>query len=354
MRKKRLLVTLLLLSACGLPAGEARSQSPQFYKDKQITLIAGAPVGGSYDTYARLVARHLGEHVPGKPAVIVQNMPGAVSIRAANHLYAAAPKDGLVIGTFNNALAFYQVVGGQPGIQYRSEELSWIGSIPQDAPVVVAWHTAGVKSIDDVKRTEVIMGTAAEAGMMTGYPALLNAALGTRFKLVFGYNGSAAIKLAMERGEVQGLADNTWPAYIASQPEWVRGGKIVPLVQIGPRKDPLLPEVPLLTDLAATAEQRAMFEFVGSVVALGQPFAGPPGMAPERLAELRLAFSALGQDAAFRADFAKAYPGSNPELLSGAAVEGIVKATIATPPALVEKTREAITVKEPAKPGTAP
>jgi tripartite-type tricarboxylate transporter receptor subunit TctC len=338
---------LVLLAGLVLHGPEAYAQPMEFYHGKQITLIVGAPVGGSYDMYGRLVARHLGEHVPGKPPIVVQNMPGAVSIRAANHLYAVAQRDGTVIGTFNNALAFYQTVGGQPGIQYKSEELSWIGSIPQDPPVVVVWHTAGVKSIEDVKHQEVIMGTAAEAGMMTGYPALLNASLGTKFKLVFGYNGSAPIKLAMERGEVQGLADNTWSAYLAGQPQWVAEQKIVPLVQIGPRKDPHLPDVPLLTALATDPEQRAMYEFVGSLVALGQPFAAPPGIPTDRLEILRAAFSELGEDPAFRADFLKAYPDSQLQVLDGKTVGEIVLKTVKTPQALVERTRQAITVEAP-------
>jgi tripartite-type tricarboxylate transporter receptor subunit TctC len=338
--RRHVAAALAALTLSALPvSGE---EADNFYAGRQVRIIVGTGTGGGYDTYARLVARHLGKYLPGNPTFIVENLPGASGIRALNYLYAAAPADGTVIATFNNAIPFYQAVA-QPGIRFKSEDLSWIGSLTQTATVVAVWHGAGVKTIDDAKRIDVIMGATGSAGTKATYPALLNATLGTRFKIVTGYEGGNAVTLAIERGEVQGDGSNPWSSWKATRSEWVRDRKIVPLVQIGPKKDPDIAQVPLLGELARDDEQRQMFAFVSGPVAMQQPFAGPPRIPQERLLLLRRAFEQMTRDPAFRAEVDKLQLDLDP--LPGAEIEAIARAVVQTPPAIVQKVQAAMAVK---------
>jgi tripartite-type tricarboxylate transporter receptor subunit TctC len=289
------------------------------------------------------VARHLGKHIPGHPSFVVENMPGASGIRAINYLYAAAPNDGTVIATFNNAIPFYQAIG-QSGIRFKAEELSWIGSFAQAATVVAVWHAAGVRTIDDAQRIEVVMGATGAAGTKAAYPALLNNTLGTKFKIVTGYEGGNAVTLAIERGEVQGDGSSRWSSWKATRPEWVRDRKIIPVVQIGLRKDAELPGVALLTDYAQSDEQRQMFEFIGAPDSLGQPFAGPPRIPADRLALLRRAFNQMLQDPSFRAEAATSKV--EIDLLTGEETEKIVGLIVGTPSIIIQKVQAATAVSK--------
>ena len=342
MAKALILVpTLAILGAFGHVAYAADDS----YRGQTVRLIIATGPGPTYDTWGRLVARHLGRFLPGNPSVISENMPGASGMKAVNYLYNLAPKDGTVIGTFNNAVAFYQATS-MPGIQFKAENMSWIGALPKPPVFFGVWHTAGVRTIEDAKTTEVIMGASGAAGTLSGYPALLNNTLGTKFKIVNGYDGAATIDIAMERGEVQGRAVMTWDTVVLSKPEWVREKKIVPILQIGAKRDPGLPDVPLLTELARNEEERAIFAFVTSTIALGQPFAGPPDIPASRLALLRLAMERLGADPAFEADNIKMGGSkSDVSMIPGTEAERIVRDAIQTPPALIEKTKAAMEAK---------
>lgn len=315
-----------------------------FYKGKVVQLIIATGPGASYDFYGRVVARHFGKFIPGNPTVTPQNMAGASGFRAGNHLYSVAPKDGTVLATFNNAVAFYQAMG-QPGIQYKAENFSWVGSVPQDTALVAVWHTTGVRTIEDAKRIEVVMGATGAGGNFAGHVALLNSVLGTKFKIVTGYDGGNSINLAIERGEVSGKANTTWAAFKSITPEWVTERKIVPLVQFGLLKDPELPDVPLLTELATNDEQHRIFDLVASTVALGQPFAAPPNIPQDRLIALRRAFDQTLRDSDFRIDAAKLAAQVEMNPTSGEEVAAIVKRTVETPAALVETLRLAMEVK---------
>src|SRR4051812_34056683 len=241
-----------------------------FYQGKTIRLIVGTGGGNGYDTIARMAARYLPKYLPGRPAIVVENMPGADGIVATNYLARVAPADGTILITVNSAIAFYQAIG-QAGIQFKAEDLSWIGSFPHDIAIVVVWHTIGVTTIADATRKEIVIGATGATGTMAGYPALLNSMFGTKFKIVTGYAGGNAVNLAMERGEVEGRGTATWTTFKVTKADWVRDRKIVPLVQIGRRRDADLPDIPLLTELAGNDEQRQMLEFISSVRAMGQP-----------------------------------------------------------------------------------
>jgi hypothetical protein len=317
-----------------------------FFTGRQVRIVVGTGAGRGYDTYARLVARHLGKHISGHPTFVVENMPGASGIRAINYLYAAAPSDGTVIATFNNAIPFYQAIG-QPGVRFKAEELSWIGSFGQAATVIAVWHAAGVRTIDDARRIEVVMGATGAAGTKAAYPALLNNTLGTKFKIVTGYEGGNAVTLAIERGEVQGDGSSRWSSWKATRPDWVRDRKIIPVVQIGLRKDVELADVGLLTDYAQNKEQRQMFEFVGAPDSLGQPFAGPPRIPTDRLAILRRGLDQMIHDPAFRAEAATSKLDVDP--LAGEQTEKIVGLIVGTPSTIIQKVQAATAVNNVSK-----
>ena len=318
----------------------ARAQEgAEFFNGRQMRIVVGTPPGGGYDAYARLVARHLGNHLPGKTSFVVENMPGASGTKAVNYLYATANADGSVFATFNDAIPFYQATG-QPGINFRSERLSWIGSLTQTASVAAVSKSTGVRTIEDAKRVEVLMGATGAAGTKSGFPRLLNSLLGTRFKVVTGYEGSNAVILAIERGEVQGDGSNPWSSWKVMRPNWVAQGLITPILQIGLKKDADLPDVPLLADLVASEEGKRLAEFAAAQVSMRQPFAGPPGVPPARLAILRAGFDRMSKDPAFLADAEKSILDIDPA--TGAEVERVVRRTVETPPDIIRKAQEAM------------
>jgi tripartite-type tricarboxylate transporter receptor subunit TctC len=322
------------------------AHADDYFKGKTIHLVVGTPPGGGYDTYGRLVARYLPDFIPGKPVVIVTNMPGASGVKAAYYTYAVAPKDGTVIATFNKSIPFYQAMG-LAGAGFRTEQMSWIASLSQTADVVAVWHTTGIKTIADATTRPVVMGADSGGGTMWGYPALLNATLGTKFRIVTGYAGGNAVNHAIEQGEVEGRGSNPWSSWKGTTPAWVKNGWIRPLIQIGLKREPDLPDVPLLIDLAKNDEQAAMFSFVSAPVAIERPFAGPPGMAPEVLAILRAAFAGMVKDPAFLADAARQNLDVDPH--SGAEVAKIVADIVNAPPAIVQKVKDIMVPRDSAK-----
>ena len=332
------LAALMATTTIALSAPQAEAQDVAgFYSGREVKLVVGTGAGGAYDAYARVVARHLPRHVPGNPTFVVQHMPGASGVKAVNWLHAIAPKDGSVISTFNNAMPFYQAIE-QPGIRFKTEELSWLGSLSQVANIIGVWHTTGVKTIADAKTKEITMGSSGAGGTMSTYPLLLNQTLGTRFKIVSGYEAGAAVDLAVERGEVQGRGSMPWTSVKALRPDWVTEKKIVPLVQVGLRREPDLPDVPLLTDLAQNDEQRRVFEFVSANIAMERPYAGPPGMQAERFAALRTAFAAMTKDKAFIAELKSRDMDFDPR--DGEDVARIVKTIVSAPAAVIQLTKD--------------
>jgi tripartite-type tricarboxylate transporter receptor subunit TctC len=304
-----------------------------FYKGKTVRLIVGSAAGGGYDAYARLVARHLGDHLPGAPTLVVQNMPGASGVKATNYLYSMAPKDGTVFGTFNSAMPFYQVLGN-PGVQFKSEEFSWVGSLSQAANVIAVWHAAGVRTIEDAKKKEIILGALTGGGTMGAYPRLLNHTLGTKFKIVTGYESGTQVTLAIERGEVQARGTTPWTTWLATRPDWVREGKIIPIVQLGLKKHADIPHVQMLTELAENEEQRQIFNLISANVAIERPFAAPPDMPAATLAVLRKGFAETAQASAFLADAERQSMDIDP--LFGEDLAKAVQGMIATPPAIAK------------------
>jgi tripartite-type tricarboxylate transporter receptor subunit TctC len=289
----------LLLASLALAPACAQSVA-DFYRGKTVNVLIGVGVGGEYDLQARLVARHLGKHIPGNPGVVPQNMTGAGGIKMANYLFAQAPRDGTYIGMLGNNFAATQAVGGQ-GVQFDVVKFRWLGTIAPVIETMAVWHTAGVKTIEDVRRKEVVAGASGKGAITFIYPSMMNELLGTRFKIVTGYAGGNEINLAMERGEVQ-ARNNTWSSWKATKAAWLKDGKINVIVQAGPRAPDL--EVPSVEDLARTPDERKLIELVVSGTRLGRPMATTPDVPEDRLAALRAAYRATMADPAFLAEAA--------------------------------------------------
>jgi tripartite-type tricarboxylate transporter receptor subunit TctC len=292
-----ILLSGLLLA--GLPAVPAHAQTiAEFYRGKTVNVLIGVGVGGEYDLQARLVARHLGKHIPGNPTVVPQNMTGAGGIKMANYLFAQAPRDGTSIGMLGNNFAATQAVGGQ-GVQFDVVKFRWLGTIAPVVETLAVWHTAGVKTIDDARKKEIVAGASGKGAITFIYPSMMNEFLGTRFKIVTGYAGGNEINLAMERGEVE-ARNNTWSSWKATKAAWLKDKKITVIAQAGPRAADL--DVPSVEELARTPDDRKLIELVVSGTRLGRPMATTPDVPEERLAALRAAYRATMADLAFRAE----------------------------------------------------
>jgi tripartite-type tricarboxylate transporter receptor subunit TctC len=327
----------LALGLSGAAAAE------DYFKGKSIRIIVGTPPGGGYDAYGRLVARHLGGFIPGNPSVVASNLPGASGLKAATYLQTVAPKDGTVIATFNKSMPLYQALGQVP-IELKTEQLSYIGSVSQTSEVLSVWHKTGVKTIEDAKTREVLIGADAATGTMAVYPTLLNATVGTKFKIITGYAGGNAVNMAMEQGEVDGRGTTTWSSLKSTKPQWARDGLIVPLVQVGLRREPDLPNVPLLIELGQNDEQRSMFRAMSAPIALERLFAGPPGMDREVLTILRDAFERMLKDPTVLAEAARQGMDINPR--TGDDVAKIVSEILATPAPVIQKIKDITGVKD--------
>jgi tripartite-type tricarboxylate transporter receptor subunit TctC len=337
MRRRSLLCLLAALLTA--PAHAAPASAPaDGYKWKTLTLVTSTGPGGTYDLIARLVARHMPKYLPGNPTIIIQNMPGAGNVLATNFLYTNAPKDGTTIGVINDAIPLHQVIDGR-GVRYDADKFNWLGSPGDRNSVTFVWHTAGVKTIEDIKTKEIVLGGTGVASSIVMFPTAMNKVLGTKFKIVMGYRSSAEVFLAMERGEVQARSVGL-TSVLSEYPEWISEKKIVFVVQMGAKRDPLLPDVPLVTELAKTDEERQILRLISSPVLLGQPYLAPPGVPADRVAALRQAFGATMKDKAFLADAEKISYSVN--ALSGDDIARIVHETMTATPAVIAKAKAVI------------
>jgi tripartite-type tricarboxylate transporter receptor subunit TctC len=323
----------VLMSFASLAGAE-----PSFYAGKQITLIAGAAVGGGYDLLTRLMARHLARHIDGHPAIIVQNMPAAGSLAATNYVYGTAPKDGTVIALIQRGMLLAKWTNPS-GVRFELARLNWIGSLNSETGLTLAWHTAPHRTAADLFRQELIVG--GHAGVEPELtPRLYNALIGTKFRIVTGYNGTAEIALAMERGEVSGIGDWSWTSLRKMRPDWLRDHKVRPLLQGGLRKDPDLPDLPSALDFVKNDADRRVLELFFTQKTMARPVIAPPGIPAERLAELRAAFAALAKDREFLADAERSGLESAP--LTGEAVDRVVALIAGTPAELGDRLTKAI------------
>jgi tripartite-type tricarboxylate transporter receptor subunit TctC len=287
------------------PVGAHADTVGDFYKGKTVTLIISTGEGDGQDKTARLLARHWSDHLPGNPTFVPKNMPGAGNLRAANYLYAQAPKDGTTIAAIIPSFVLQQILGGK-GVYYDANKLQWLGSSNASNPTIYVWHTTGIKNIEDVKNKEVLMGGTGAGSNSVLYPTIFNDMLGTKFKVVMGYRSTGEVNLAIERGEVQGRAGETFNVLVANDAEWMRDKKIDILVQIGRAKEPGFEDVPLATEFAKDQTSRDVLQVFGNVIALGRPYLAPPGVPADRVAALRASFDATAKDPALLAEAKKA------------------------------------------------
>jgi tripartite-type tricarboxylate transporter receptor subunit TctC len=331
----------LLASTTGGTVPASAQSSADFFKGKTVALIVGFGTGGGYDTYARLLARHYGRHLPGKPNMIVQNMPGASGIKSGNYIYEVAPRDGSVISIFNKSMPTYEVLE-RPGVRFKSRELNWLGSIEAANATMIVMASSGIKTLADAGKREVILGAVSASGSMAFYPAMTNRLLGTKFKIISGYPGSKAITLAMERGEVEGVGSPPWTSWVSTTPQWVKDKKINVLAQLGLKKDSSIPG-PLLTDLAKDEKSRKIIELVSTDIAIGRPVVAPPKVPSARVEAMRRAFDAALKDKKLLDDAARLKLDISPD--TGETVEKLVANMIDTPKDIIAEAKDAIEPK---------
>lgn len=337
MRRFALLTTVAALS---LQAVATPADANDFYAGKTISMSTHTGPGGGYDTYLRMLSRHMGRHIPGKPNLVVVNQPGAGGLTAVNHAGRVAPQDGTWLTLVSQGLLMHEATGA-PGLQVSLQHFKWLGNLSQSNNVTATWHTSSAKTVEDAKTREVVVGATGAGSISTQVPAVLNALLGTRFKAIAGYEGGAQMNLAMQRGEIEGRGTNTWASYKATMPKEVKEGKLNVLLQIGLRKEPDLPNVPLLVDLVKGDPQKeAVGRFVSLTLAIARPLAAPPGVPDDRVAVLRRAFDATMTDLEFLAESEKL--GAEIDPMTGEEVQEAVKQILTTPKDVIERTQAAI------------
>ena len=331
-----------LLSAAPLAA--AQDAVEQFYKGKQISMIVGSSSGGGYDTYARLLARHFGSAMPGNPTVVVQNMSGAGSNRAAGFIYSVAPKDGTATAAIFPGAVLQPLLSDVP-VQHDPNKLVYLGSANSDVYVCYVRSDAAVKTFKDVLDKELIIGASNPGATTYDLPLLLNNVLGTKFRIVTGYPGSREITIALERGEVQGACGIGWTGIEVLHPEWFAKDTIRVLVQLSTKghEDLNKRNVPRAGDFARSEDDRKVIELVFSQGIFGRPYVLPPGVPPDRVAALRKAFVIALNDKNLRTEADKMQFDVDP--MAGEELQRLVADLYATPPHLIERARQALTAK---------
>lgn len=334
---KTLLCAATAATALAMASGASAQSPADFYKGKTVNLMVGFGAGGGYDLITRIVAKHMPDKMPGKPTMIVQNMVGAGGVKAANHVYAIAPKDGSNIAAVNQFAAMYQLLGGE-GAQYDPAKFQWVGSISSSNNVAFVWvETSGVKTVADAKTKEVLMGGSGVISDANIYANMMNAIAGTKFKIINGYAGTNETNLAIERGELHGRGGGSYASLMSQKSDWVKSGKVAILAQVGPEKEPDLPNVPLLTDLATTEEAKQIAALVSMPVAVGYNHWVAPGVPSDRVAALRAAYETTAKDPAFIADMQKAQ--FDVRLRTGAQLDKLVQDAAKIPQPVFDKTK---------------
>lgn len=328
-----------LLSVALLLSFSASGQEDMFFKDKQIKIVVGSSAGSGYDINARVLARHLGDHIPGKPTVIVQNQVGAGSATMATSLYNTAPRDGTVIGAAINGMPTMQLLAPEAA-RFDPVKFNWLGSTNRDTQVSYVWKDAPVQSIDELKSKQLVVGATSPGTTQVDFPIVAQQILGLKYKVISGYEGTTNIHVAMERGEVQGMGANAWMSLKALNTNWLTDRKVKVILQYGLEKNPDLPDVPTVFSLATNEADRQALRLIVSRLEYGRPFFLPPDVPAARVEILRRAFDATVKDEAYLADAAKAQLEVGP--MTGEEVAKLVAQVAVTPPDVVARVRAAL------------
>jgi tripartite-type tricarboxylate transporter receptor subunit TctC len=336
-------IGVMALALDVMVAAPAAAQA-DFYRGKSIELIISTGVGGGLDGNARVVARHLSNHIPGRPTIVPKNMPGAGHIRAANYVFSQAPKHGTTIATFIPIFVMAQMLERSRSIQFNSAQFNWLGSTSSSNSTVYVWHASGIKSVEDATKRQVVMGGTGVGSYTVIYPTVMNSLIGTKFKFVTGYQSTAEVGLALERGEIEGRAGNNLNSLKAENGEWLKTGKINLIAQVGLERDAEFRQVPLLIDFARNDEDRKILRLFSTDVVIGRPFVTAPGVPAERVAILRRAFDAMVNDPAYIEDSTKA--GLDVSPTNGGTIQRLVTELVNTPDDIVAKARLAMEPKD--------
>ncbi len=320
-------------SVMAIAAGAHAQTTGDFYKGKNVTVTIGFSPGGTYDLFGRMVARHIGKHIPGNPTVVAQNMPGAGSLRAANWLYSVANKDGTAMGIVSQTMALEQALKNK-AVRYDASKFNWIGRVTSNNEVHVIWHTSKGTTIEGARTNVIPVASTGPGSPSETYPKLMNALIGTKLKIVRGYPGSTNGLLAMEKGEVDG-ALTSWNTMKTTRKKFLDEKKMILLVQHGMSRAAELKDVPAVVELAANEEDKKLLIFAVSSADIGRAILAPPGIPADRVAILRKAFDAAMKDPALLAEISKAKLDFEPA--SGAVLEKIVADTVSAPPAMIER-----------------
>src|SRR5262245_1231856 len=327
--------TAMLFSGTAARADE----TADFYQGKSVTLYLGYPPGGAYDIYARLIGRHMSRHMAGSPQFVVRHKPGAASLNLVNELYNVLPRDGSVIGMFARSIALNRLLG-RDGASYDPVALNWIGSANNEVSICGVWHGVGVRSTADFVARPLVFAANAPGAESDVYPNVLNSLIGTRFKVVAGYPGVNDLTLALERGEADARCGWSFGALKAAKPDWIRDKKVYLAVQFAAAKHPELPDVPLVSDLAGSAQARAALELILTQQVMGRPLAAPPQVPPARVAALRQAFERTLRDPEFLAEADRL--ALEIDLVTGETLQTMVERMFGAPREVVDVARRAI------------
>lgn len=334
----RALTSLLFLSlVMQLTVFSTLHAQETFYEGKTINLYIGNSVGGGYDLYARLVARHMGRFIPGSPIIVPKNMDGGGSLRTANFMASIAPRDGTAIATIGRGTAFAPLIG-QRGANFSATSLNWVGSANDEVSACASWHTSGIDAVQDLMSRELVIGSTVASDDASQLPKVMNGLLGTKFRVVLGYAGGSEMNLAMERGETFGRCGLSWSSFAGSYPEWVRTQKVKLLFQVSLAKHRDLPSIPLLLDLAKTSDQRLILRLFAVRQVMGRPFFMPPDVPQDRVQTIRNAFDRTMEDPEFLKEAAKLKLEINP--IGGARVQAIVGDIYQTPAHVIEMAKQ--------------
>jgi tripartite-type tricarboxylate transporter receptor subunit TctC len=323
-----------------LAAVPAFAQTPNgACQGKSLTIVVGSPPGGGYDSFGRLIADHLGKFVPGRCSIVVQNMPGAGSLRAANYLFQQAPSDGMTIGMIQANLVLNQAFNSA-NVNYDLRKFHWLGRIDTSVETTIALRSSGVATTQDAKAHQITLAAATANGLTAGFPRVMNAIVGTKFKIIPGYGGMAAIALAVERGEVQG-GHMTGSMLMREKRDWLTGDKVSILVQYSQTRDASFPAVPAMVEFAQTPEQKKLLSLFGALTEIGRTLVAPPGVASDRVATLRAALASMEKDADFVGDAKQRKIQLN--TLPGEALQNLVDSSLDISPSLAKVAERAWT-----------
>jgi len=332
----------ILSAAVAVPAahGSAEDSAAEFYKSRQLTVVVGTPAGSSASLYSQALARHMGRHLPGHPTLIVQHMPGAGGLVAANHTYMVAPRDGSSLVMTNRTVPIEPLLGGK-GAQFEALSFSWIGGTNVEYTICVTWHTSPVKTLQDALAKVAVIGSYGAEGPSAVFAKAANKLAGTKFKVIGSYQGGPQALLAMERGEVEGFCAMSWSELRLRKSEWLTQKKVNMLFQMGFKRHPAFADVPLIIDHARTPADRSVLELLIAPNEMGWPFYAPPGIPAERLAALRAGFARTLKDPQFLADAERM--GLEVQPVSGEHIERLLRRIYDAPRSMVER---AMTIAE--------